>query len=193
VARPPSKAAHDKVLKAALHLISERGIEATSMDAIAAESGVSKATVYKHWANKDALLLEVIETMMDPLPEFDSGDPKADMKSFLRHMSQARKRDELGRLWPRVIGYAVSNPEFAGALQRVSFTPRRLRVAQIIDNAVSLGQLRGDVDPDFATDMLIGPIMHRRFVEPGTIPTEMAEKLTDYFWRVFGSDRPSPQ
>ena len=38
-----------------MQLFSERGIDATSMDAIAETSGVSKATIYKHWQDKDAL------------------------------------------------------------------------------------------------------------------------------------------
>ncbi|HVW86443.1 MAG TPA: helix-turn-helix domain-containing protein, partial [Bryobacteraceae bacterium] len=62
MARTPSKEAHDKVLAAAIRLIAERGIEGTSMDAIASASGVSKATVYKHWANKEALLIEVVKS-----------------------------------------------------------------------------------------------------------------------------------
>jgi len=187
VARTPSKEAHDKVLRAALRLIGDRGIEATSMDAIAAESGVSKATVYKHWATKDALLLEVIGTMTEKIPEFDSGDAKADMRSFLRHVAQSRKREELGRLWPRVISYAMSNPEFAKALQHFSFAPRRNQIAGILERAVRSGKLKRGIDPDFAMDLLIGPLMHRRFVEPEGVPPEMADRVTDYFWQVFGA------
>ena len=40
--------------------MAERGVEGSSMDAIAEASGVSKATIYKHWADKDALLLEMV-------------------------------------------------------------------------------------------------------------------------------------
>ena len=48
------------MLRAALDLFGERGIDATSMDAIAQASGVSKATIYNHWADKEALLMEVM-------------------------------------------------------------------------------------------------------------------------------------
>ena len=60
MARPPSATAHKKVLDAAIELIEERGIEGTSMDAISQRSGVSKATVYKHWKDKEALCIDVI-------------------------------------------------------------------------------------------------------------------------------------
>ena len=65
MARTPSAAAHEKVLDAAIQLIIERGIEGTSMDAIAQLSGVSKATVYKHWKDKDALCLDVLGRLKD--------------------------------------------------------------------------------------------------------------------------------
>jgi hypothetical protein len=64
--RPRSIEAHEKVLNAALALFAERGIEATSMDAISQASGVSKATIYNHWADKEALLLEVMLMVNGP-------------------------------------------------------------------------------------------------------------------------------
>ena len=66
-----------KSLRAALDLFGERGIDATSMDAIAQASGVSKATIYNHWADKEALLMEVMLMVhgLDREPEDeDSGD-----------------------------------------------------------------------------------------------------------------------
>jgi AcrR family transcriptional regulator len=188
VARTPSKEAHDKVLKAALRLIADRGVEATSMDAIAAESGVSKATVYKHWANKNALLVEVIG-LSETLPEFDSGDAKADLQAFLRHLAQGRKREELGRIWPRVISYAASNPEFAQVLRDVSFGPRWQRIARILKQAAKSGELRSGIDSDLAMDLLIGPIIHRKFVDHQSIPVELADRVVDYFWEVFRKKR----
>lgn len=159
------------------------------MDAIAAESGVSKATVYKHWANKDALLIEVIGAS-EKLPEFDSGNAKEDLRSFLRYLAQARKREELGRIWPRVIGYAISNPEFAKALRDSSFGPRRQRIARILEDGVAKGELATHVDSEFALDLLLGPIMHRRFMDPENAPMELADRVVNYFWEVFGKPRP---
>ena len=78
--RPRSIEAHEKVLHAALDLFAERGIDATSMDAIAQSSGVSKATIYKHWADKEALLIDVMLMVngLDREPEdVDSGDVHA--------------------------------------------------------------------------------------------------------------------
>lgn len=68
------------------------------MDAIAAASGVSKATAYKHWANKDALLIDVIRKQSAGYPAFESGHPREDMIDLLRHLAQKVKSAELARI-----------------------------------------------------------------------------------------------
>ena len=85
MARTRSASAHRRVLDAARRLFAEHGIDATSMDAIAAASGVSKATIYKHWSDKDALLLEVMAEMsgIQKRPAFDSGHVRQDMIAVL--------------------------------------------------------------------------------------------------------------
>jgi AcrR family transcriptional regulator len=184
VARTPSKEAHEKVLNATLRLIGERGIEVTSMDAIAYESGVSKATMYKHWANRDALLIDVLRSHSDKLPEFDTGNPREDMVQFVRYLAEARKRQELGPVWPKIIGYAMSNPQFAKAMREFAFEPRRAQVRRILGRAIGSGELRHDTDTDLATDLLIGPIMHRRFISDA-LPPDLPKRVVDYFWDVF--------
>lgn len=158
------------------------------MDAIAAESGVSKATVYKHWANKDALLIDVLRTHSDKLPEFDSGNPREDMVKLVRFLAESRKREELWPVWPRIIGYAASNPEFMQAMRAFAFEPRRAQIARIVDQAMQNGELRRGIDSAFAMDLLVGPIMHRRF-SGDTMPKDTPERVVDYFWEVF---RPRP-
>ncbi len=181
--RTPSKEAHEKVLKAAVDLIAERGVEGTSMDAIASASGVSKATVYKHWENKDALLIDAMRSLSGDFPEFDSGHPKADMTALLRYFGHVRKSPELGRIWPRIIGYAVGNPAFGRALQEFAFAPRRKQVARLLKQAAANGELRKGIDVDLAMDLLMGPIMHRRFVRGDEIPPTLADAIVDYFWQ----------
>src|SRR5215468_10574578 len=87
MARSPSAAAHKKVLKAALELVAEHGIDGTSMDAVARESGVSKATIYKHWADKEALLLEMLAEAsgLHSRPKFDNGATRNDLVDLLSY------------------------------------------------------------------------------------------------------------
>src|ERR1700761_4951823 len=93
--RPRSAEAHRKVIEAAIALFSERGIDATSMDAIAETSGVSKATIYKHWPDKDALALEVlgyIHGLDQRPPTFNSGDYRRDLIDLLSYQPGTDQR-----------------------------------------------------------------------------------------------------
>jgi AcrR family transcriptional regulator len=186
LARTPSKEAHEKVLNAALKLIGERGIEGSSMDAIAAASGVSKATVYKHWKNKDALLIDVIRRESAAgSPAFDSGDARADLVALLTHMARKAKSEQFARIWPRIIGYTANNPGFARAMQEYIFHPRRELILRLLREASEKNGLRADIDPELAADLLIGPIMHRRFSDGNNVPADLPERVVDYFWQVF--------
>ena len=51
-------------------------------------SGVSKATIYKHWQDKEALVLEVmghLHGLDEEAPVFDSGDLRADLIAQLQY------------------------------------------------------------------------------------------------------------
>ena len=185
MARTPSAAAHEKVLNAAIRLIEERGIEGTSMDAIAQLSGVSKATVYKHWKDKETLCIEVIGSLRQLPPEFRSGNSRQDLIDYLTHLSKVDKPDRLMKIWPRIIGYAAANPKFATALQEYSFGPRRAQIARILAEGAERGDLPPGIDPNFAMDLLIGPIMHRRFAG-NLLTADFPEQVVDSFLRGQG-------
>ncbi len=185
MARTPSKEAHAKVLQAVLTLIGERGIEATSMDLIAATAQVSKATVYKHWPNKDALLVDAIRIQSLGAPAFNSGDARRDFIDLLTYLGHANKTEELARIWPRIISYATANPGFGKVLQERLFEPRRERINGILKRAADSGQLQPGIHPDLAADLLIGPIMHRRFVNDNQIPPDLPEKVVTAFFKAF--------
>ena len=187
MARTPSKEAHEKVLKAVLTLIGERGVEGTSMDSIAAAAGVSKATVYKHWENKEALLIDAVRSNSLDAPAFDSPDTRKNFVDLLSYLARNTKSEELSRVWPRIISYAASNSAFGRAFQERLFEPRRRKMTEMLDSAVRKGELQPGIEPELAADMLIGPIMHRRFVSNHNVPADLPEKVVDAFYRAFGA------
>src|SRR5271165_7561064 len=116
--RRRSAEAHDKVLNAAVELFAERGIDATSMDAVAEASGVSKATIYKHWPDKDSLALEVMAYLYgldEEPPVFDSGDFRADLIAQLQYEPAADRKAMRERITPHLIAYASTNRAFGVA------------------------------------------------------------------------------
>src|SRR5690348_1885857 len=60
---------HDAIAAAALVLFARDGYERTSVDAIAAEAGVSKRTVYSHYGDKESLFVLVLRETHDAMRE----------------------------------------------------------------------------------------------------------------------------
>jgi len=168
--------------------MTDRGIEGTSVDEIAQVSGVSKATIYKHWTSKDVLCIEAISRLKCDLPVFDSGNPRADAADLLRHLAHTKKPAAFSRIWPRVIGYAASNPAFAKAFRARIGDGQRAQLAGLLQNAIDNGELRAGLDIDIALDVLLGPILYRRFMQT-TVPLELPQHVVDSFWR---SNAPEP-
>ncbi len=131
--RTRSASAHQKVLDAALALVAERGLDATSMDAIAESSGVSKATIYKHWKDKEALLLEMMAELsgLNVRPKFDSGDTRADILAVLcYHPPENAECRE--RITPHLISYSARNPDFGLAWRNMVMEPPRRELRHLL-------------------------------------------------------------
>src|ERR1700759_2950177 len=135
MARPRSAQAHNNVLMAAVELFSERGIDATSMDAIADASGVSKATIYKHWPDKDSLCLEAmgyLHGLDEQSPVFDSGDYRADLIAQLQYQPAADRKALREKMTPHMIAYASSNPAFGQEWRSRVVEPARVALTNIL-------------------------------------------------------------
>jgi len=187
MARPRSSEAHDKVLRAALDLFGERGIDATSMDAIAQASGVSKATIYNHWADKEALLLEVmvlVNGLDREREDVDTGDVRRDLATVLTRKPPEEFETARNRMTPSLIAYSAVHPEFGKAWRVRVIEPPREALKSILRRGMERGLLRRDLDLDLATALLLGPmlyqhIFHLRF---GEEKREIGEKVAEAFW-----------
>ncbi|QNI31853.1 TetR/AcrR family transcriptional regulator [Alloacidobacterium dinghuense] len=192
MARPRSIAAHRKVLEAALNLFAERGIDATSMDAIAETSGVSKATIYKHWRDKDKLCLEVLGYLHgvdEEAPVFDSGDLRADLIAQLNYQPAAHRKEMKERLLPHLMAYSAKNRTFGEQWRARVLERPRAQLRDMLKRGIQYGKLAKSLDPEVGIALLIGPMLYRHvFVNRfgGKIPADLAAYAADAFLAAYG-------
>jgi AcrR family transcriptional regulator len=192
MARPRSIAAHRKVLDAALNLFAERGIDATSMDAIAEDSGVSKATIYKHWRDKDELCLEVLGYLHgvdEEAPVFDSGDLRADLIAQLNYQPAPHRKEMKERILPHLIAYSARNRAFGDRWRAYVLEKPRSQIRDILKRGVQRGKLVKSLDPEIGIALLIGPMLYRHvFMNRfgGKLPGDLATHVADTFIAAFG-------
>jgi AcrR family transcriptional regulator len=194
MARTRSVEAHKKVLDSAVALFAERGIDATSMDAIAASSGVSKATVYKHWADKDALAMEVLvyvhESDTGP-PDLDSGDLQADLVAYLLHEPPPRKADLKNRLMPHLIAYSARNQEFGRAWRSRVLERARVGLKKLIRRGIDRGIFPAVLDEELAVPLLLGPMLFCHILGARLDRKWLAQGTVNSFWKAHARPRPS--
>src|SRR5438105_3885308 len=67
--RPRSEAAEKAILEAVIDLFIEGEPYGTlSVEQIAARAGVGKATLYRRWPNKEALVIDAVARLSEPCP-----------------------------------------------------------------------------------------------------------------------------
>src|SRR5271156_6571778 len=192
MARPRSAEAHKKVLEAAVQLFSERGIDATSMDAIAEASGVSKATIYKHWHDKDALCLEVmghLHGLDEEPPVFDSGDLRADLIAQLQYQPAADRQALREKMTPHMIAYASRNRAMGVVWRARVVEPARMALTNIIKRGEKRGILRRGIDPEVGIALLLGPMIYCHIFVTKTgrkAPKDLEIHVADAFLAAFG-------
>lgn len=187
--RERSKKAHDLVLRAALGLFAERGIDATSMDAIAQTSGVSKATIYNHWTNKEALLMDVMLMIngLDRDPEdVDTGNVCNDLATVLSR----RPPDEFDavreRLMPAMIAYSSVHREFGEAWRHRVMEPKRTCLRRVLRRGIKRSLLPAALDVEAAMGLLLGPLLYGTIFYKGAAkrPYDFGRLAAESFWRA---------
>ena len=191
--RTRSTQAHEKVLEATLALFVERGIDTTSMDAIAEKSGVSKATIYKHWRDKDALALEALSPLFgldEEAPRFDSGDLRQDLVDALTYQPAPERQEIKNRVMPHVMAYAARNRKFGEQWRSRVIGRPQTRLRNLIKRGIEQRQLVSRLNLDTGLALLLGPMLYwhifvgRKSLNP--MPRDLATEVVSAFWKVYG-------
>jgi AcrR family transcriptional regulator len=160
--RPRSEKARTAILAAAADLLLDKGLTAVSMDTLAAQAGVSKATIYRWWPTKEALALDALyhEWAAVP-PPLDTGSLREDLLSLLGPWAKLAGRRPYGRIIAALITHTQTDPEFAREYRTRFVEPRRDQARAVLHRAVERGQIPPGTDLEVALDLLYGAIYHR--------------------------------
>ncbi len=160
--RPVSAASRNAVLAAATVLLDEHGLSGFSVDEVARRSGVSKATIYKHWSGGLAIALEAygsVVTAQAPVPS--TGDVMTDLTEQVRRVAAVYAGPQ-GRVLAQLLAAGTQSMD-AEMLRSLYFGQRREETAVLIARGVADGSLRPGFDAELVIDLLFGPIVFRLF------------------------------
>lgn len=172
---------HKAIIDATLELLKTVHYPALTIEAIATAAGVGKATVYRWWPSKGALVAEAVSstlTVEDP-PESDNlrDDLIAAAEISIRNYASPPG----GLLFTALAADLANDPELLESFVTSFALPRRTTVRVLIQRAIDQGVLSPDLDPDLVMDMWAGAVVYRNLMKQAPIREHFAADLVDAF------------
>ncbi len=175
--RPRDEACRDRIREAALQLLEEVGFANVTCDAIAQRSAASKATIYRWWPNKTAVVMDAfVESVTPELPLRETATVEEYVTIHLRQFAKmvaGRK----GRLLAAVIAAAQNDPEVEAAFLSHWIKPRRALSRKSLQAFKNAGQLPERFDIEQVLDAMYGPLHFLLMVRHGKPTPAYAESL----------------
>ncbi|MFP8963657.1 TetR/AcrR family transcriptional regulator [Streptomyces nanhaiensis] len=179
--RPRSAAADRAIIGAVLRLL-ERGIGvgALSMEGIAREAGVGKATVYRRWPGKDALLLDVMRALDEPPPEVRGRSVREDLVEILEGLRRKGLAKRDSALLRTMMSHFHSHPRLWQEYHDTVIRARRETLHAVLRRGVAEGEIRSDLDVELLGELFVGPMLSRALLhEWRELPEELSEQIVD--------------
>jgi AcrR family transcriptional regulator len=181
--RPRSEAADRAIFEAVIALIAGgESFANLSVEAIAARAGVGKATIYRRWPNKEALLLDAFGRNAPPLPEPPGRSLREDLILIAVCVAQSRspgpERLFNARGYAALLTEGQRNPDFMRRYKTEVVEPRRRILQNVLRRAQERGELRKEADLELVHELLTSTIF-MRLIRGQNVTRDYAERLVD--------------
>lgn len=186
--RTPGRARSDKariaILTATLKLLESKTLQQVSIESIAKEAGVGKATIYRWWPSKASVVIDAFvhkHIVQTPFPDVGTSSEK--LATHMKLLIQ-QYNGWAGRLVAQILGEGQSDPEVLKEFRERFWNERRAMVRKEIEKGRKNGEFRVDMDVDYQMDMLYSPIYQRLIMGHLPLDTSFAEGLAETMLRL---------
>lgn len=180
--RPRSARADQAIIEAVIALLGGgTPVDALSIEAVAAKAGVGKATIYRRWPNKEALLVDAVAAVKGPLPRPSGVSVRQDLVELLRPVGHNAAGPQ--NILPCLIPELRRSPELRAVYQRI-IAPRRELMRQVLRRGIDSGELRPDLDVEVVMAMLVAPMLAQTVLHwnPDLDRETLPQRLVDTLW-----------
>ncbi len=188
----PRNEGHDAaILTATIDVVAEVGFAALTVDAVARRAGVGKATIYRRWSSKEAMMLDAWVSFSQPPATPDTGSFRSDLAAYFAPKENSIPTDTVQRVFPQMIAAAKVNPEVNEAY-RAFIAERRRPLRTLIERAVARGEVPADIDIDIVQDLLIAPLIYRLLITDMPTDDTVMARLIDVVLVGVGAGATTP-
>lgn len=172
------------ILKTALRQLKTESLQAISIEGIAREARVSKATIYRWWGSKASLAIDAfVEHHVIKTPMRDDLPPR---EAIAKHMfSLARQYSGWGgRIVAQILAEAQSDPAIRREFHERFHSSRREMVRGGLERWQASGRVSPEVDVEILMEVLYAPIYMRLLVGHAPLSSAFITKLQDYLFSL---------
>ncbi len=178
--RPRNVETEKAILAASYDLLLEAGFGTVTVEKIAERAKVSKATIYKWWPNKAAVVMDgFLSAAMSRLPVPDTGSVVNDIIIQASNLAKFLTSRE-GKVINEIIGEGQFDLKLAAEYRLRYFNPRRLDSRRILERGVQRGELKEELDLELCIDLIYGPIFYRLLVTGENLEEDFIRVLINY-------------
>jgi len=177
--RPRSDVSRDQALNAAYDVLCEHGFSAVTYDIVAKRSGVARTTLYRHWPDRAAMVVDAFFTKTADLLVFpDTGSAREDFRQQI-HALAAVLRGPVGGAIVAMVGALHDEPTISAALRERWLAPRQRWGFARLTRAKADGECRDGVHIPAALAAMYGPLYTPLFLDLGVPDTAMVDACFD--------------
>jgi AcrR family transcriptional regulator len=181
--RPRQAATQAAILRATIELLTTDGVDGATTNAIVARSGCSKATIYRRWASRDALIMDALRTVFLGQPDDIRSIVGVEGLLGLAHAAARRGvrvfDSRLFReVFPTVARELLSGGAIGQQFRADVFQPIRTGGTARLREAVERGEIDAAVEPDLIFDVIYGGLLYRALMGE-TIDDTVADSIAD--------------
>ncbi|MEV0318187.1 TetR/AcrR family transcriptional regulator [Streptomyces sp. NPDC050658] len=168
----------DQLLGATLDVLREKGYDRLTVDAVVARARASKATVYRRWPSKSALVVAAFASAVEGVAtQRDTGSLRGDLLAALDGLLGEMER--LGDVIAGLVGELRRNTELAEAMRAGYIDAQRQMVVDIFDRARARGELAAEADVEMLWQLAPSVISFRVLLAGEPVDRAYVTRLVD--------------
>jgi AcrR family transcriptional regulator len=175
--RPRSENARQAILRSTVRLLRKSTFDQLSIEAIAADARVGKATVYRWWPSKGALVVDAFALSTEDELHFpDSGSVYRDM-SFQMNRFLGVLNSPRGCIVRAILGAGQSDYDLLEEFRKRLLRPRRQEAYETLRRGIERGELPANIDLDLVLDSLYGAIYMRFLIRHDKLTEDYVDEV----------------
>ncbi|EFC86266.1 TetR/AcrR family transcriptional regulator [Parafrankia sp. EUN1f] len=177
--RPRDESRDHTIRQAALELLAEHGYDGVTMDRVATRAKAGKATIYRRWPSKIALVMDALTQFTEQTLQVAEADSmRKELVAFLSAFADLVGHAQ-GRIMAEVVSEMPRNPELRAAVRERMWNQRMTTSEGIVNRGIARGEVGASADPNILVEVGTAMILQRLLITGDPVDGAFVEHIVD--------------